>query len=428
VIDTGILPQHPDLVGNLLEGYDFISDAETSRRPTNDRVPGALDQGDWVENDNECYDGSLAEDSSWHGTHVAGTVAEQTNNGVGMAGVAYKAKVLPVRVLGKCGGYLSDIADAVVWASGGTVTGIPANTNPAEIINMSLGGSGACGSTYQDAINGAISRGTTVVVAAGNETDNASKYRPASCEGVVTVGATRITGGITYYSNYGTRVDLSGPGGGGSVDGNPGGYIWQTGSNAATTPDSGTPGYMGMGGTSMASPHVAAVAALVQSALIAKGKDPLTPAAMRTLLKETARPFPVAIPAATPIGTGILDAKAALAKALEEPCTENCGPVATPLTNKAAIGGLSGAAGSSKLYSFEAAAGKQFSVITYGGTGNVSVYVAEGREPSASDNDAKSTRPGTSETVRVTKPVAATYYIKVVGEAAYNGVSILATQ
>nr|WP_272577271.1 S8 family peptidase [Stenotrophomonas maltophilia] len=428
VIDTGILPQHPDLVGNLLEGYDFISDAETSRRPTNDRVPGAQDYGDWVENDNECYNGSLAEDSSWHGTHVAGTVAEQTNNGVGMAGVAYKAKVLPVRVLGKCGGYLSDIADAVVWASGGTVSGIPANTNPAEIINMSLGGSGACGSTYQDAINGAISRGTTVVVAAGNETDNASKYRPASCEGVVTVGATRITGGITYYSNYGTRVDLSGPGGGGSVDGNPGGYIWQTGSNAATTPESGTPGYMGMGGTSMASPHVAAVAALVQSALIAKGKDPLTPAAMRTLLKETARPFPVAIPAATPIGTGILDAKAALAKALEEPCTENCGPVATPLTNKAAVGGLNGAAASSRLYSFEAVAGKQLSVITYGGTGNVSVYLAQGREPSATDNDARSTRPGTSETVRVTAPAAGTYYIKVVGEAAYNGVSILATQ
>ena len=282
VLDTGILPQHPDLVGNLLEGYDFISDAETSRRATNDRVPGAQDYGDWVENDNECYTGSVAEDSSWHGTHVAGTVAEQTNNGVGMAGVAHKAKVLPVRVLGKCGGYLSDIADAITWASGGTVAGVPANTNPAEVINMSLGGSGSCDGTYQDAINGAISRGTTVVVAAGNETDNASKYRPASCDGVVTVGATRITGGITYYSNYGTRVDLSGPGGGGSVDGNPGGYVWQSGSDAATTPESGSYSYMGMGGTSMASPHVAAVAALVQSALIAKGKDPLAPAAMRT--------------------------------------------------------------------------------------------------------------------------------------------------
>jgi len=428
VLDTGILPQHPDLVGNLLEGYDFISDAETSRRPTNERVPGALDYGDWVENDNECYTGSLADDSSWHGTHVAGTVAEQTNNGVGMAGVAHKAKVLPVRVLGKCGGYLSDIADAITWASGGTVAGIPANANPAEIINMSLGGSGSCGGTYQDAINGAISRGTTVVVAAGNETDNASNYRPASCDGVVTVGATRITGGITYYSNYGTRVDLSGPGGGGSVDGNPGGYVWQAGSDAATTPDSGSYTYMGMGGTSMASPHVAAVAALVQSALIADGKEPLAPAAMRTLLKETARPFPVAIPSATPIGTGIVDAKAALAKALEEPCTEDCGPVATPLTNKVAVGGLSGATGGSALYSFEAVAGKSLSVITYGGSGNVSVYLAQGREPSASDNDAKSTRAGNAETVRVNKPVAGTYYVKVVGEAAYSGVTILATQ
>ncbi len=428
VLDTGILPQHPDLVGNLLEGYDFISDAETSRRATDDRVPGAQDYGDWVENDNECYTGSLAEDSSWHGTHVAGTVAEQTNNGVGMAGVAHKAKVLPVRVLGKCGGYLSDIADAITWASGGTVTGIPANTNPAEVINMSLGGSGSCDGTYQDAINGAISRGTTVVVAAGNETDNASNYRPASCAGVVTVGATRITGGITYYSNYGTRVDLSGPGGGGSVDGNPGGYVWQAGSDAATTPDSGSYTYMGKGGTSMASPHVAAVAALVQSALIADGKEPLAPAAMRTLLKETARPFPVAIPSATPIGTGIVDAKAALAKALEEPCTEDCGPVATPLTNKVAVGGLSGATGGSALYSFEAVAGKSLSVITYGGSGNVSVYLAQGREPSASDNDAKSTRAGNAETVRVNKPVAGTYYVKVVGEAAYSGVTILATQ
>jgi serine protease len=428
VIDTGIVPNHVDFTGNLLEGYDFISNAARSRRPTNDRVPGALDYGDWVENDNECYQGSLADDSSWHGTHVAGTVAEATNNGIGMAGVAYKSKVLPVRVLGKCGGSLSDIADAITWASGGTVAGIPANPNPAEIINMSLGGGGACDPVYQAAINGAVQRGTVVIVAAGNDGGPVANARPANCNNVVAVGATRITGGITYYSNYGPAVDLSAPGGGGSVDGNPGGFVWQAVSSSTTSPELGTSTYGGKGGTSMSSPHVAAVAALVQSALIANNRDPLTPAQMETLLKETARPFPVSIPAGTPIGTGILDAKAALDKALEEPCTEDCGPTATPLTNKVAVGGLSGAGGSEVLYSFEAQAGKVLSLLTYGGSGNVSVYVSQGKEPTATAYDAKSARPGNSETVRFTAPVAGTYYIKLVGESAFSGVSIVANQ
>ena len=429
VLDTGILPQHPDFAaGTLLEGYDFISDAETSRRPTDERVPGALDYGDWVENDNECYAGSLAEDSSWHGTHVSGTVAEATNNTIGMAGLAYKAKVLPVRVLGKCGGYLSDIADAITWASGGTVAGVPANPNPAEVINMSLGGGGACDPAYQDAINGAVSRGTTVVVAAGNQASNASGYRPASCANVIAVGATRITGGIASYSNFGAAVDLSGPGGGGGVDGNPGGYVWQAGYNGLTTPTSGAYSYMGMGGTSMASPHVAAVAALVQGALASAGRDPLTPAQLEALLKQSARAFPVTIPTSTPIGSGIVDAKAALDEALEEPCTVDCAPDATPLTNRVAVGGLSGAGGSETLYSFEAAAGKTVSFLTYGGSGNVSLYVSAGEEPTATDFDAKSSRPGNSETVRFTAPVAGTYYIKLVGESAFSGVSIQAVQ
>ncbi|XQA77623.1 S8 family peptidase [Xanthomonas sacchari] len=431
VLDTGILPNHPDVAVNLLQGYDFISDKEVSRRPTDARVPGALDYGDWVENDNECYAGSVAEASSWHGSHVAGTVAEATNNGIGMAGVAPNATVLPVRVLGKCGGYTSDIADAIVWASGGTVSGVPANQNPAEIINMSLGGGGACDSATQDAINGAVSRGTTVVVAAGNNTANAANFSPASCDNVIAVGATRITGGITYYSNFGAKVDLSGPGGGGSVDGNPGGYIWQNGYSGATTPTSGNYTYMGLGGTSMASPHVAAVAALVQSALIAAGKAPLTPAALETLLKQTARPFPVSIPSSTPIGTGIVDAKAALAKALEEPCdpaTEQCAPPATALTNKVAVAGLAGAAGNEALYSFEAKAGAVLSFLTYGGSGNVSLYVSFGKEPGTGNADAKSTRPGNNETVRFTAPQAGTYYIKLVGESTYNGVSLVARQ
>ncbi|MET0549402.1 MAG: S8 family peptidase [Xanthomonas sp.] len=431
VLDTGILPNHPDVAVNLLQGYDFISDAATSRRPTDARVPGALDYGDWVENDNECYAGSVADDSSWHGSHVAGTVAEATNNGIGMAGVAPNATVLPVRVLGKCGGYTSDIADAIIWASGGTVSGVPANQNPAEIINMSLGGGGACDSATQEAINGAVSRGTTVVVAAGNNTANAANFSPASCDNVIAVGATRITGGITYYSNYGAKVDLSGPGGGGSVDGNPGGYIWQNGYTGATTPTSGNYTYMGLGGTSMASPHVAAVAALVQSALIAAGKAPLTPAALETLLKQTARPFPVSIPSSTPIGTGIVDAKAALDKALEEPCdpaTEQCAPTATALTNKVAVAGLAGAAGNEALYSFEAKAGAVLSFLTYGGSGNVSMYVSFGKEPGTGNADAKSTRPGNNETVRFTAPQAGTYYIKLVGESTYSGVSLVARQ
>lgn len=166
VIDTGIT-SHADLNANILAGYDFISDATTAR-DGNGRDSNAADEGDWYAA-NECGAGIPAASSSWHGTHVAGTVAAVTNNTTGVAGTAYGAKVVPVRVLGKCGGSLSDIADAIVWASGGTVSGIPANANPAEVINMSLGGGGSCSTTMQNAINGAVSRGTTVVVAAGND-------------------------------------------------------------------------------------------------------------------------------------------------------------------------------------------------------------------------------------------------------------------
>ncbi|MCF8808582.1 S8 family serine peptidase [Xanthomonas campestris pv. campestris] len=431
VLDTGILPGHPDFAGNLLQGYDFITDAEVSRRPTDARVPGALDYGDWEEADNVCYDGSVAQESSWHGTHVSGTVAEATNNGVGMAGVAPKATILPVRVLGRCGGYTSDIADAIVWASGGTVDGVPANTNPAEVINMSLGGGEPCDPATQVAINGAVSRGTTVVVAAGNSGEDAANHSPASCNNTITVGATRITGGITYYSNYGSKVDLSGPGGGGSVDGNPGGYIWQAGYDGATTPTSGSYSYMGMGGTSMASPHVAGVVALVQSASIGLGDGPLTPAAMEALLKQASRRFPVTPPTSTPIGSGIVDAKAALEAELVEPCdpdTETCAPAAIALTNKAPLTGLSGEYNSSTLYSFEAKAGAVLSFMTYGGTGNVSVYVSFEAEPTATDYDAKSTRPGNSETVRFTAPKAGTYYIKLVGAGDYAKLTLVARQ
>jgi len=296
VIDTGIRP-HADLAGQYVGGYDFISDA-TIGNDGNGRDADPTDPGDWTAA-NECAAGDPASTSSWHGTHVAGTIAAATNNGVGVAGVAYGAKVVPVRVLGKCGGYTSDIADAIIWASGGTVSGVPTNTNVAKVINMSLGGGGACGTTTQNAINSARSRGTVVIVAAGNENQNASNSNPANCAGVVAVAATNRNGARAPYSNYGTVVDVAAPGG----DAN--GYILSTLNAGTSTP--GADNYAGYQGTSMATPHVAGVAALM---LARNGA--LTPDDIEAKLKSTARAFPGTC---SQCGTGIVDAGAAVAAA-----------------------------------------------------------------------------------------------------------------
>ncbi|MBD8532045.1 MULTISPECIES: S8 family serine peptidase [unclassified Massilia] len=296
VIDTGIRP-HADLSGQYVGGYDFISDA-TIGNDGNARDADPSDPGDWTAA-NECAAGEPASGSSWHGTHVAGTIAAKTNNSLGVAGVAYNAKVVPVRVLGKCGGYTSDIADAIIWASGGTVSGVPANANAAKVINMSLGGGGACGTTTQNAINSARSRGTVVIVAAGNENMNASNSNPANCSGVVTVAATNRNGARAPYSNYGTVVDVAAPGG----DAN--GYIIST-LNAGTSAP-GADNYAGYQGTSMATPHVAGVAAL----MLARNSA-LTPDQIESKLKSTARAFPGTC---SQCGTGIVDAAAAVASA-----------------------------------------------------------------------------------------------------------------
>ncbi|MCL1635661.1 S8 family serine peptidase [Luteimonas sp. SX5] len=418
VLDTGVV-DHEDLNGNVLEGYDFITDPFVSRRETADRVPGAHDYGDWNDDGSQCP----IRPSSFHGTHVSGTVAEMTNNGIGMAGVAHQAKVLPVRVLGRCGGYTSDIADAIVWASGGEVEGVPANENPAEVINLSLGGNGACtaGSEYQLAIDQAIANGTTVVVAAGNSNVNMSNFSPASCAGVIAVGATRVTGGKADYSNFGAGVDLSAPGGGGAVDGNPNGYVWQNINDSETAPEEGTQTYMGMTGTSMAAPHVAGVAALVQSA----AETPLTPAEMETLLKNTARPFPVSIPGSTPLGVGIVDAEAALG-GIVPPCEgDDCTPDATPIVNRSPVTGLMGDKDAELLFSLDVPAGASgLSFMTYGGSGDVTMLVSFAAEPTADDYDLRSTRPGNNERINIAAPKAGTYYIKLVGVAKFAKVTL----
>lgn len=297
VIDTGYRP-HADLAGRIVAGYDMIADSAVAN-DGGGRDGDPQDPGDWVTS-GECGFGSSARNSSWHGTHVAGTVAAATGNGLGVAGVAFGASVQPVRVLGKCGGYDSDIADAIVWASGGSVSGVPANATPAKVINMSLGGQGSCSSVTQNAINSARSRGTVVVVAAGNSSDLASRYTPANCAGVVTVASVGPNGGAAYYTNYGSAVDVAAPGGdqsGGTTSG-----VLSTWNSGTSTP--GADAYAYMQGTSMAAPHVAGVAALMRAA-----NPALTPDDVEARLKSSARAFGATC---SGCGSGIVDATAAV--------------------------------------------------------------------------------------------------------------------
>jgi serine protease len=297
VIDTGYRP-HADLNDNIVSGYDMINDTAFSNDGSG-RDSNALDPGDW-NTAGQCGPDSRASDSSWHGTHVAGTIAAKTNNGVGVAGVAFNAKVQPIRGLGRCGGYTSDIADGIIWASGGTVSGLPANNTPSRVINMSLGGNGGCDTTTQNAINSARSRGTVVVVAAGNSNANASGFSPASCAGVITVAATNRSGGRAYYSNFGSNVAVAAPGGDVRSSGANG--VLSTLNSGATTP--GTDNYEYYQGTSMASPHVAGVVALMLSK-----NSALTPDQVKTILQQSARAFPATC---SQCGSGIVDASAAI--------------------------------------------------------------------------------------------------------------------
>jgi len=280
VIDTGYVA-HSDVAANIVGGYDFISDTAVSV-DGDGRDSNPADPGDWYATD-ECGAGTGSSNSSWHGTHVAGTIAAVTNNNKGVAGIAYNAKISPLRVLGKCGGYDSDIIDAITWASGGSVSGVPANTNVAKVINMSLGGSGACTSATQSAINAAVNRGTTVVVAAGNDNDNAANYSPASCSNVITVAATGRTGSRASYSNYGSIVDIAAPGGEmstGTANG-----ILSTLNSGTKTPS--TESYAYYQGTSMATPHIVGLVALMKAA-----NPSLTPAQIESAIKTNARALP----------------------------------------------------------------------------------------------------------------------------------------
>jgi serine protease len=410
VVDTGSTP-HSDLDGNTIAGYDFISNTTTSQ-DGNGRDNNPNDPGDWYTNSACGTNAPPSANSSWHGTHVAGTIGAVTNNSKGVAGVAFGAKIQHVRVLGRCGGSLSDIADGVTWASGGTVSGVPANGTPAQIINMSLGGGGSCSTTYQNAINGAVGRGSTVIVAAGNSNNNAANNQPANCANVITVGAIDSNGArsvwsSTQKSSYGSVVDLSAPGS----------NIWSTLNSG--TQGQGSESYASYGGTSMATPHVAGVAALVQSRRKALGLALYSPSQLETLLKNTVRPFPQTPD--QPLGVGMLNADAAVTavEGTTPPPTNNA------LTNGVAVTGLSGATGNQVVYTLAVPAGAtNLKFVTSGGTGDADLYVKFGSAPTTTSFDQKSEGSTNSESISVTTAQAGTYYVMVSAYAAYSGMSL----
>ncbi len=391
VIDTGYV-NHTDLNTNILQGYDFISDAAIAG-DGNGRDTDAHDTGDFEPGSN----------SSWHGTHVAGTVAAVTNNAKGVAGVAFNAKVVPARVLGKGGGFTSDIVDAITWASGGTVSGVPANANPAEVINMSLGGTGSCDSASQNAINGAVGRGTVVVVAAGNENSNVSTSNPANCANVVAVAATDRNGARASFSNFGTGIDVSAPG----VS------ILSTYNTGTTTPGSET--YSLLSGTSMSSPHVAGLAALIMAAAVK------TPAEVESILKSTARPLPGACSGGC--GAGIVDSLAAVNAALG---TTPPPPTGGTLTKGVAVTGQTATTGNSLNYTMAVPAGSTNLTFTMsGGTGDADMYVKFGSAPTDTVYDCRPFLNGNNETCTFAAPQTGTYHVRLKAFSTFSGVSLV---
>ncbi len=371
VIDTGIV-NHTDLNnagvapfsetyvpnGRFLAGYDFISEGVgAGTLPANfvandgdGRDADPSDPGDWITAaEKALYPGSacVAPDenppysdspSSWHGSHMAGVAAAMTNNSLGIAGIGWNIRILPVRALGKCGGSLADIAEAIRWAAGLPVPNVPANPTPAKVINLSLGSdpASACDATMQSAVDAAIGAGAVVVAATGNDSAIGLSV-PAKCNGVIAVTAHTINGENADYANIGgttgPQPTVSSPGGGSPTSLGAGGptddrnwfgfYVWSTILFGNTTPSSGDnqnpsrigPANAGFTGTSAATPQVAAVAALIKSMI-----PGATPLQIRNFIVNNVRPHPAGGACAVPppmgfagqCGAGLLDANLAV--------------------------------------------------------------------------------------------------------------------
>ncbi|XXF79077.1 S8 family serine peptidase [Myxococcaceae bacterium GXIMD 01537] len=291
VVDTGIA-SHPDLSQRVLPGIDMISD------------PAEAADGDGRDDDPTDTGGDEPGGrSSWHGTHVAGTIGALTNNGLGVAGVTWATSILPVRVLGPTGGNTFDIAAAMFWAAGGAVPGVRPNPTPARIVNLSLGGEGAPQQVYQDVIDERVRAARTLfVIAAGNEAKDTADSTPCNQLNVLCVGATSLVARRSSFSNFGAAVDVMAPGGELRQDLNGDGY--PDGVLSTALDGAGRPTYIFYEGTSMAAPHVSGLLAL----MVALRPD-LEPAVAERILQETAVP---AGQCPEGCGAGLINAQAAL--------------------------------------------------------------------------------------------------------------------
>jgi serine protease len=282
VLDTGITA-HPDLARiHAVPGYDFVTGGDGVGTGDGDGWdPDPADPGDG------CTTEQPATPSSWHGTFVTGEIAADHGDR-GVAGEAPGVTIEPVRVLGACGGSESDLIAAIEWASGGTVPGVDHNEHPAQVLSLSLGGDApdGCDPALQQAITDASTRGSTVVVAAGNDDAPMAGTAPADCAGVLSVAASTRYGNRSPFSNFGTvdgRPTIAAPGGSDA------GWIWGDTwtSNGSITASGNQPAVAEYAGTSMAAPRVSAAVALLLST-----QPGLTTDEVRARLVATATPFP----------------------------------------------------------------------------------------------------------------------------------------
>lgn len=277
VVDTGVRYDTPELSGRLLAGYDFISDALTAG-DGDGRDSDPSDMGDWVsqtDKSSSTFSDCAVSNSTWHGTFIAGQIAGVTQNLEGISAGDWNAKILPVRVSGKCRAYASDMYDGMLWSAGVEVPGVPVNPNPASIINVSLGAAVTCSSLAQSVVNRIKATGALLISSGGN--GGGDSYLPANCAGVLSVGAVDRDGTRAFYSAIGPSVDIAAPGG--YYNG-----LLGVGNSGEQGPES--PRTVSKTGTSFASPLVAAAAALVKAVNPALNADQI-----EGILVSTVQPF-----------------------------------------------------------------------------------------------------------------------------------------